>query len=154
MTITDTTDTSVTLRGPTIDEPICPITQVIATTIDTTPAPIPTRDEVIAATVEKYGHKGITDRQAGDLYDYWVGVRDTGRENPADYQHLLMGQAKKRVHGVLSLVMPDDAVATPGSLHEMYERAILDPTRGEMALLHTRREHTDNCGTDIITQVT
>jgi hypothetical protein len=44
------------------------------------------------------------------------------------------------VYDTLDAVMPHGQISTPGSAHDLLERHLLDPARGELGIMHDRAE--------------
>ncbi len=113
-------------------------TASIAQAISVAGDPAPTRPrgrDVIA----QLRAEGIRRKEAGEFLNYMRHVvssvrRSDGRAfRPYD-------EDIESVYDTLDAVMPHGQISTPGSAHDLLERHLLDPSRGELGIMHDRAE--------------
>jgi hypothetical protein len=111
----------------------------------------PTREAVITAIM---GTTGETRAHAEQYLTWCEDIVTAGRRN--GYKPHIVPQAylTNHIHAMMSVISPDKAVARPGSTHAKIEALVLDPTRGEAALIHDQvYDHVTHCAVIIRTTV-
>lgn len=125
-------------------------TVVEPATTSASPDPIstkPHRNDVIGKIMEETG----CDREQADTFLRWIqstigGLRSAGKA----IHYLTVGEMRRR-HAILNAIAPDDTVAKPGSAHDLVQRFVLNPGRGELALTHSKRtqHHRTYCSVEV-----
>lgn len=112
---------------------------------ETNVVPPKTREELIAATVEK---TGCTLPAARVHYQFWSDWLMDGSTDVADRVRTLGHYDMTVIHPIMEIIFPDDTESVPGSLHRDFEdhfTALLQCPDGRIVLEHTVIG--DRCGT-------
>lgn len=111
---------------------------------------VPTQREMVAAIMRELS--GATRDDALGLIEFLAVVRDEIREvvqNGVSRSGMagvdqfgrlvyhLNGREIEAVHETLVAIMPDDAIARPGSAHDVLNRGLLDFEHGELTFKHS-----------------
>lgn len=96
----------------------------------------PARREVINQICEE---TGVSEREAGSWLD-WVNSIVGNLRLKREPTHYMKTREMERRHTIMETIMPDGAVAAPGSAHELVQGFVLRPGDGELALTHSREE--------------
>ena len=102
------------------------------------PASVPSIDEIIVAIQAECRQAGVKcnrDR-AKAVIRMLERARDHVRKH--DYVYHLSQNDLDRRHVVLDTIMADDTAAIAGSAHDLINRGLLDPARGELNFVHTK----------------
>jgi len=103
----------------------------------------PTREQVIAKIVSE---TGCTEKEASDFVTWMNGIvidhRKAGHGNWAGDTFHLRQHHLNHYHPVMNTIMPDKVIAVTGSgsAHDLLQQHVLDPTRGELGLVHGKAE--------------
>lgn len=99
----------------------------------------PRMEDVVDAVLAEGLAAGLgMDRANAEAFVYWMEdvVADIRR---LDYPtHYLTRQELGQFHSILNAVIPDDTAPREGSAHEALGRFVLDPSKDEYGLRHSR----------------
>lgn len=100
------------------------------------PAPTRPRGRDVIAQLRA---EGIRRKEAGEFLNYMRHVvAEVRRYDGTPFRPY--DEDIESVYGTLDAVMPHGQISTRGSAHDLLERHLLDPSRGELGIMHDRAE--------------
>jgi len=118
------------LRGK-IDAALAPITDWVA----------PTRPSLRSVTSKVMDESGVSYKEARAFVESMrQGIADTLAHGGTRW--FMPEQWLQRHHHILEAIAPDGQRSTPGSAHAAVEHYVLDPSKGQLGLIHGKHERT------------
>jgi hypothetical protein len=95
----------------------------------------PTKDQMIEA-IAAVGH---VDKDTAASFLEWMGDMVRTNRRSGHYYIMSIQELHSSKYRVLDAIIPHGGTSAPGSVHEMLERHLLDPAKGQLAIRHEQR---------------
>lgn len=96
-------------------------------------SPQPSRAQVLDAIMRE---TGCSRSAAGNVLKWIKELVVCAREANYDLVYPTERELEGMVYRLFDMIMPHGKVSTPGSAHALIEAFVLDPTQGEIGLIH------------------